>query len=58
MRKVLYDPEMERKLAVIKRILINDIKVDLAGFSASVQDRALQKRLFRFWYRKTKSAVP
>lgn len=56
MRKVLDDSRMKKKLAAFKRMQIENIKVDLAEFSANVQglDRALQKRLFRAWYKKTK----
>lgn len=43
MRKVLDDPKMGRKWAAFKRMSIDEVKVDMAGFSASVLglDRAL-----------------
>lgn len=56
MRRVLENPEMAKKLAVVKRMKINEIKVDLAGYFANVEGsyKALQERLFRAWYIKLK----
>lgn len=58
MQKHLDHPEIRKKLSAMKRRPIDEIKVDLAGFSASLQGsgRALRGSLFRAWYRKTKRA--